>query len=277
MGGKATKDKVVEIKPGASEEAKDVSGEKASEEDQALKDGQTIPPEQVPQATPVVEFSGAAAADTAADEKEEYEGRNSLLVTEQIKKKESKRAGALKEQLTIGFIDETSGVQTAIFTKAPLGFSFNQHKTPPLVSGVRERSVAYNEGIEVGWTVAEINGKSVKEMVGKAAAELIEDLLKNGLVEVCASFSDDGVPRTAIFTERPLGIAFRRIEGVGFTVTGVKKGSSGMRSGVKIGWTLTKVGDKDIVDMEDEKFQDVLAEMTKTLPIEDQKAPKDIS
>lgn len=188
--------------------------------------------------------------------------------------------------LTVVFIDSRSARQVKTFQRDELGMSFAE-STPATISAVQAKSCAEELGVEVGWTVVDVNGHDVAGKSGKEVAHMLaqfawklsvdmwETTLRSPITslrlvfEVRDSAEDRshiaGHLKTVEFTQSPLGIVFTPERP--FLVVRVVQGSVAESLGVQPNWVLVQMGDQDVTQMAWREVAKRIAASARALPV----------
>lgn len=207
--------------------------------------------------------------------------------------------------LTIVFIDSTGCQRPVTFTVDHLGIAL-MGTTPAIVAKVMVQSQAEELGVEVGWTLVEVEDQNVADLDGKQVARIISQLPSMDAaperypraVEPCADgapdmftwklqgdarvpssvispgaslsmgFEVEGNVTTVEFTRGPLGIVFTRSKP--FEVDSVTPHSHAAMKGVQPGWRLVQLAGQDVA-VKEARDQDVTVqdweEVVKTIVV----------
>jgi len=156
------------------------------------------------------------------------------------------------------------------FTNRPIGVEF--YKDPLVVKGVAPGGDAEEFGIQEGWQMHSINGRSVSELEPHGVIEMIAklssdasdaDKKKQPVLELTFSI-EDGEVSTACFESRPIGVEFYRKSPV--KVKSVSPGSKAALGGLQPGWIIHAINGLEVMDMGLQDVIETLAKISGNLP-----------
>lgn len=180
--------------------------------------------------------------------------------------------------ITVVFVDRKATRQMMTFGGSTTqGWSLGvclKESTPAAVSRVVANSCAEEFGVEVGWTVVELNGHDVGHKNGRDVTQMLAAFAWQRSIDKCDNpeseasvsmcFEVEGKLKALEFKESPLGIVFK--PEIPFVVARVIPGSFAEQMGVQQGWALVQLAEQDVREMDWEVVVRQVAVSVRGLP-----------